>query len=211
MHKLILAAVAAVLVFSACEKEKKESGEGTEAKVESAGLVLENTISADREYMHNTYGKDYAWFESSIVLNNYLDEEGCDGSIASITNVFEYVVNKEASVDPIVVISTYTKDGEHSIEAREGMWVGDVILKDEGIKLNYQEAYAKMREVNLPVPHSVHCVLRNPLVPKVCNPQYIFGNTRTQIFVDAVTGEGKATNPAFEGFEGLKVPLGEWP
>ena len=220
MKKLLIAAVAATLIFTACEKVKKtttsETTTTTDNKtlvsdIKGAALTLENTISADRQYMFNTYGKDYAWFESSIILNNYLDEE-CDGSIASITNVFEYVVDKNVSIDPIVVLSTYTKDGKHTIETGEGMWVGDVVLKDEDIKLTYMEAFWKMQGSNLPKPHSLHCVLRNPLGPKMCNPQYIFGNTRTQIFVDAVTGECKATNPAFEGFEDkLKAPLGEWP
>jgi hypothetical protein len=51
-------------------------------------------------------------------------------------------------------------------------------------------------------------VLRKEVAPLDCNPQYIFGNKRAQLYVDAVTGEVKDYNPAYKGFT---MPLGEWP
>ena len=53
-------------------------------------------------------------------------------------------------------------------------------------------------EVNLPKPHSKHVVLRKQIGPKACNPQWIFGNITSQIYVDAVTGEVNSKNPAFD-------------
>ena len=53
--------------------------------------------------------------------------------------------------------------------------------------------------------------LGNPIGPVTINAQYIFGNLESQIWVDAVTGDVKNSNPAFPDSLGFKMPLGEWP
>ena len=53
-------------------------------------------------------------------------------------------------------------------------------------------------------------VLRKQVGPVDANPQWIFGNLHSQIYVDAVTGAVSKDNPAFDGLN-LGTPLGEWP
>ncbi len=45
-------------------------------------------------------------------------------------------------------------------------------------------------------------------VPKEANVQYIFGNSKVQLYVDAVAEDVSSDNPAFG--EGFGKPLGEW-
>ena len=70
-------------------------------------------------------------------------------------------------------------------------------------------ALERINQVNAPKPHSRYCVLRKEIAPNDINPQYIFGNSRAQLYVDAVTGTVCTENPAFAG--GFGLPLGEWP
>ena len=82
-------------------------------------------------------------------------------------------------------------------------------MNNEAIKVSFKEAYNKIMATNYPKPHSRHVVLRKEIGPQDANPQYIFGNSQAQIYVDAVTGDVTDKNPAFPA--DLKMPLGEWP
>lgn len=170
---------------------------------------VESLIAMDRMYMDLHYGPDYRWYEVQVVLNDYLDDENCDGSISSITTIFQVlsdVTEKSADVNVIMI----THNGEDTeIAVNHGFWIEDYCLNDEKIEVTFDEAYDKVCQVNLPKPHSKHVVLRNPIGPKSINTQYVFGNTRSQIWVDAVTGEAVNSNPAFP--TQLAKPLGEWP
>lgn len=171
-------------------------------------LVVENVVSTDREYMFMNYGGDYRWFETCVVLQNFLDEE-CDGTVAGISNVFQVVEEKDKGADTFVVLAAHTPDTT-AYEVKHGFWVEDFPLNEEEIKVTFAQAFEKLNQVNLPKPHSKQCVLRKEVGPKECNPQYIFGNVHAQIYVDAVTGDVSDTNPAFGDIK-LAKPLGEWP
>jgi hypothetical protein len=176
-----------IISCNSCKKEKKQ-----EAVVEKAEIVLERVNSIDKEYMFANYG-DYKWFESCIVLNSYLDEEN-DGTITGVSNVFQVIAR---DFDTKVVLIAHTADTT-AIEAKEhAFWVEDQPLNYEDIKVTFKEAYEKINQVNFPKPHSKQVVLRKQLGPKACNPQYIFGNQKAQLYVDAVTGEVTDKNPAF--------------
>ena len=97
-----------------------------------------------------------------------------------------------------------------NIEVKEGFWVEDYPLNNEAVCISFEEAFTKLMEANCPKPHSRHCVLRKEIGPVDANPQYIFGNSRAQIYVDATTGEVSTINPAFPDAN-LNGPLGEWP
>lgn len=201
MKKVFVMFVAALLLIGcSCENKKK----GTTVK---SNLNVENVNSTDKEYMFVNYGGDYKWFESCILLKDYLDEE-CDGTIAGISNVFQVVAEKERSADVIVVLTAHTPDTT-AYETKQGFWIEDFPLQTEDVKLTFKEAFEKINEVNLPKPHSKNCILRRPVGPLACNAQYVFGNTQTTLWVDAVTGEVKESCPAFP--EELKMPLDEWP
>ena len=201
MKKVLVVLAAAALLFGcACNKKKKEV-------TVKQNLNVEQVATTDKEYMFLNYGGNYKWFESCILLKDYLDEEN-DGTIAGISNVFQVIKEQGKSADVFVVLAAHTTDTT-AYDKKQGFWVEDSPLEVKEIKLTYKEAYDKIMAVNYSKPHSKNCILRKPIGPKTCNPQYVFGNIQSQLWVDAVTGEVRQSNPAFP--EDLKMPLGEWP
>ena len=199
-----------VVSFSSCNGCNKTADTTDESvnQVTDSVLVVEQAISNDREYMFMNYGGDYRWFETCIVLKNFLDEEN-DGAVTGISNVFQVVEEKEKGADTFVVLAAHVPDST-VYEVKHGFWVEDFPMNDEEIKVTFAQAFEKINQVNLPKPHSKQCVLRKQIGPKACNPQYIFGNVKAQIYVDAITGDVTDVNPAFGDIK-LETPLGEWP
>lgn len=156
---------------------------------------VENIISTDKEYMSKTYGDDYRWFETCILLNDYLDSEDCNGKVAGISNIFQVVIPKDNAFDTQVILASHTKDN-NSVEVKHAFWVEDFPITEDSI-IKFKDAYFKVMATNLPKPHSKQVVLRKQIGPKPCNPQYIFGNIQSQVYVDAITGVVTDINPAF--------------
>lgn len=209
MKKILIFSLLAFLVSgmiscSSCNKNKEK--ENTEVVTD---LNAENCISADIEKMFLTHGKDYRWFETCMRLKSYLDEDN-DGTLEELVNVFQVIIDSESGYDTKVYKFQHFSDGVIAQDSTIGFWVEDFPLETEAIKITYKEAFDKLMATNLPKPHSRYCTLRKQVGPKPCNPQYIFGNTKSQIYVDAVNGNVTDKNPAFEG-GGFKMPLGEWP
>lgn len=172
-----------------------------------AEFTFENVVSADKEFMSLNYGKGYVWYESTIVLANFLDEEN-DGEIATITDVFEVVTPQQDGYDTNVVFATHSKDAS-DVVAEHGVWFGDFVLFEGEIQLTFQEAFQRFAESNYPKPHSQYCVLRKEVGPNVSNPQYIFGNSTYCIYVDAVTGDVSDVSPAYNGTD-IEKPVTIW-
>lgn len=166
---------------------------------DSLGVNVEKTVALDKEFMFLNYGSDYRWFETCILLDEFLDEE-CDGSVTGVSNIFQAAEVKDDGVDVYVIMSSHTL-ASSTIEVVHTFWIEDLPMNEEQINLTYRDAFEKVMEVNYPKPHSQHVVLRKELGPKVANPQYIFGNTQAQLYVDAVTGEVRDTNPVYEGLD----------
>lgn len=189
---LIIALGIMTLCLSSCKNDKQQVATAVDLNVEKVTVT-------DKEYMFVNHGGDYRWFESCILLKNYLDEEN-DGAISEISNVFQVVKEFGKSADVFVVFATHTPDST-SYEVKDGFWVEDYNMSNEEIKISFKEAYDKIMAVNYPKPHSKHCVLRKQVGPVECNPQYIFGNQTAQLYVDAVTGDVTDKNPAFPDAE----------
>ena len=190
MKKTILFLMSLFLLCScnSCKNEK----EITPAKPTS----VENIIAMDKTAM-NLISKDYRWYETMILLDNYLDEDSVS-KIAEIVNVFQVVKNiTEKSFDTKVYKFQHFADGTCLKDSVDGFWIEDCPLIDSVKMITYEEAFNKMLEVNYPKPHSRHVCLRSPVGPRDCNPQWVFGNIESQIWIDAVTGEAKNSNPAF--------------
>ncbi len=206
---MILVCLSLMFGFTACEKKKTAVLD--DKAVNQTEFVVENLISMDRQDMFTNYGKVYRWYETCIVLDEFMDEE-CDGSIKGVSNVFQTIEEFEEgkSFDTHVVMFTHTPDTT-AVEVKWGFWVEDFPLNDEVIKVTFKEAFDKVMATNYPKPHSQHVVLRKEIGPNDANPQYIFGNSHAQIYVDAVTGEVSDKNPVFPSDVQLKKPLGEWP
>lgn len=212
MRKSILLVMSMLLCltvgFTSCNGCKNEPTE-PEATPEVAKLIVENVTNADRQYMFTNYGGDYRWFESCIVLKDFLDED-CDGTVAGISNVFQVVEEQGNGADVFVILAAHTPDTT-AYEIKHGFWVEDSPLNNEKIKVTFAQAFEKVNQVNLPKPHSRQVVLRKQVGPVDANPQYIFGNSHAQLYVDAVTGDVSDKNPCFPEDKGFKMPLGEWP
>jgi hypothetical protein len=73
----------------------------------------------------------------------------------------------------------------------------DERLNSSAINICYSKAFDMAMQSNYPKPHSKNCILRKPVGAKDCNPQWVFGNEESQIWVDATTGEVRDSNPAF--------------
>ena len=166
---------------------------------EEAGLVVENTVSTDKEDMFLNYGRVYEYFETSIMLKNFLDEEECDGSIECIVNAFMDIkkVEGEKDVDTDVVMFTHTERGDTTEVVPHTPWFGDFELNDEEINLTFAEAFERFMEANCPKPHSQYVVLRKPIGPTPTNALYIFGSTVDHWYVDAKTGEVFNDDPGY--------------
>lgn len=129
-----------------------------------AAFNVENILSADREFMFTYFGADYKWYETSILLSDYLDAKDADGTIAGVSNVF-YVVNQlDGSYDSFAQLIAHTPI-YYTTEAKHGIWVGDFPLNDTPINLTYKQAYEKVMASNFPKPHSRNCVLRREIGP----------------------------------------------
>ena len=221
-YTLLLTCMFSLMVgFSSCTQCSKA---GNEVKADTVlvdstvvdstaatGLVVENLISMDRQQMYNQYAKDYRWFESCILLKDFLDED-CDGTVAGVSNIFQVVEESEdgKTFDVHVVMFAHTPDTA-AVEVVHSFWVEDLPMENEAIKVTFKEAFEKVMAVNYPKPHSQHVVLRKQLGLIDANPQYIFGNTESQLYVDAVTGAVTDKNPVFPEDVKLAKPLGEWP
>jgi hypothetical protein len=188
MKKIILFVLTGLLLFS-CDPKKP----AVQSAVE---LTVENTISTDRQDMYINYNNNYSWFETCIVLDNYLDSDTTI-NVSAVSNIFQYLIEKEDGYDTNVVMFTHTTDTA-AVDVKHGaFWIGDCVLNNEEVKLTFKEALDRLMQANCPKPHSRQVVLREELGPNRINPQYIFGNIQEHVYVDAVTGDVNLSNPAF--------------
>lgn len=196
--KKILFVLIGGLIIAGCSCSKKNPKEQEVAKI-----VVENTISTDREAM-SLKNPNYKWFETGVIFENYLDEEN-DGTISEVVNVFQTVEGDSISFDTKVFKFQHFSDGTFASDSIKGFWIENFPLNKEEIKVTFDSAFVLINQVNLPKPHSRYCTLRKPIGPKSCNAQWVFGNIQSQIWVDAKTGEIRESNPAFP--DGFKI---EW-
>jgi hypothetical protein len=192
-----------LLVFSitmgltSCDPKKNKQ----EQKVNTFdALVVENTISTDKEYVFINYANDYRWYETCVLMKDFLDADCQDGTIEGVSNIFYVVEIFESGGDAYAIMCTHSDNGKDSIAVAHGLWIEDQDMSKESITITFRQAYEKMMQANYKKPHSRHCVLRKQVGPVQANAQYIFGNLKEQIYVDAVTGEVTDENPAFKGF-----------
>lgn len=216
--KLFLVALmfALSLGLSSCNcsgnKTQEETKDSTEVvATQTVALNVEQAISMDRQAMYLTHGGDYRWYETEILLPEFMDGDNATSEPVMIVNVFQTVVERGNGFDTWVYKYQHFNDGTVLTDSVAGFWIENWPMEDKAIKLKYTEAWDKMQAVNFPTPHSKHVTLRNPIGPVAINTQWIFGNVREQIWVDAVTGECTNSNPAFPEAKGFKMPLGEWP
>lgn len=191
---IVFTLLLSVFLFGSCTKCHNNNKEDIPVTDTVLTVTVEDIISNDIEAMKTKDLKEFVWFETMILLNNYLDEE-CDGSYQEIVNVFQGT--STINENPVVYKFQHFADGNFMQDSVDGFWVEDCILEDSLINIPYSEAFDLIMQVNYPKPHSKNAVLRNPLGPVKINPQWCFGNIDAQLWVDAFTGEVNTSNPAF--------------
>lgn len=206
-----------VLGFSSCTGCKGEAQEKvidtTEVSVKDSTVALnvEHAIAMDRQAMYLKFKDDYRWYETDILLPEFLDAEDVTSDPVMVVNILQGIVERGEGFDTWVFKFQHFNDGTVLTDSVQGFWIENQPLNDEVIKLKYTEAFDRIMQTNSPKPHSKHVTLRNPIGPIAINTQWIFGNIHEQLWVDAVTGDVKNSNPAFPEEKGFKMPLGEWP
>lgn len=191
MKKVIyfLTALAVVAGLASCKCTREQ---------EPVVLNPEATISLDRDAMA-AVDSTYRWFETRAEYDNFFDAD-TTLTLNKVESIFQ------VAVEDSLGIKTYVYDFVHELGVEdadpkviEGFVLDDMPLNTVEVALTFDEALERMMEANLPKPHSTKAVLRRELGPKQgVGAQYIFGNTESQVFVDAVTGEVTDKNPVFE-------------
>ena len=199
--------------FMSCTgcNSSKEDIKLQDSVVATAVLDVEHSIALDRQTMYVNYKDNYRWYETEILLPEFMDSDSATSNPEMIVNVLQSIVEKGNGADVWVHKFQHFRDGTVVHDSIQGFWIENYALNDEVIKLKYTEAWDRMMQTNFPKPHSRYVTLRNPIGPIAVNTQWIFGNIQEQIWVDAVTGDTKNSNPAFPKEKGFKMPLGEWP
>lgn len=188
--------------------EKTDKAVGTS---QVTSVIVENTISTDREGLFINFGDNVRWFETTITLKDFLNDENCDGSVANVVNTFQKIITFDKGYDTMVYLFQHDYLGTNKLDSIHTWFAEDNPLNEEQITLTFNDAFNRVMESNYPKPHSRYCVLRKEVGPVAANPQYIFGNNKSQLYVDAVTGEVNVQNPAYNKEGGFGKPLGEWP
>jgi len=202
--------VSLIIGFSSCTNCSNQPIKAQTELVAPATIDVEHAIATDRQAMYTNYGDNYRWYETEILLPEFMDSDSATSDPEMVVNVLQSLVEKGNGADVWVHKFQHFKDTVIH-DSIQGFWIENYALNDEVIKLKYKEAWDRMMQANYPKPHSKHVTLRNPIGPVAINTQWIFGNIHEQIWVDAVNGDTKNSNPAFPDSLGFKMPLGEWP
>ena len=193
MKKILSISLIALMVISlsSCNWFKNESESDNKTEI-----TIEDLVCEDTKYMVENYDTSFVYYETEIILNDFLDEE-CDGSFETVTNIFQTFADNDTLQKPTVFMFIHEGDSTQ-IENVTGYWLEDIALRDGDIVINYKDAYQKLIETNFPKPHAKTCTLRNEVGPCPSNAQYIFGDIDSQLYVDAITGDVLENSPAFD-------------
>lgn len=139
----------------------------------------------------------YQWRNSRVIFNDTLTFDNIDDlHITDINDVF-YYWDKDKGPQ-VQYINVNVKRGTQIPWPINDVWIEDKDLSDQPIKLSAEEAILKLKEWNGVLPKDCNfIILRLPVGPKDCNPQWTLGDIDDVLFIDAVTGEIRDSNPAF--------------
>ena len=205
-----------VLFFASCSGcSNKNNTSNDSLSIDSVTtevtLDVDHAIAVDRQTMYAKFKDSYRWYETCMRLPEFLDSENVTSEPTILVNIFQSIEVFDGGADTYVWKFQHFPDGTVSVDSIHSFWIEDNPLNDNVIKFNYKAAFDRMMQSNFPKPHSKNVTLRNPIGPVDINAQWIFGNINEQLWVDAVTGDVRNSNPAFPKEKGFKMPLGEWP
>lgn len=156
-----------------------------------------NIIQFLKEQGHEIALNNYQWRNSLVILNDTVTAENIDDlHIVSIRDVFYYWSNKFGP--QVQYITDHVVYGTQIPYPISDVWIEDRDMSNAPIKLSAEDALNRLKEWNGILPKDCNfIILRLPVGPKDCNPQWVFGDVGDVLFIDAVTGEIRTWNPAF--------------
>lgn len=156
-----------------------------------------NIIQFLKEQGHEIALNNYQWRNSLVILNDTVTAENIDDlHIVSIRDVFYYWSNKFGP--QVQYITDHVVYGTQIPYPISDVWIEDRDMSNAPIKLSAEDALTRLKEWNGILPKDCNfIILRLPVGPKDCNPQWVFGDVGDVLFIDAVTGEIRTWNPAF--------------
>lgn len=204
MKKLMFGLIGLVALFTTACVDLDPDGDKT-ARI----LNVEDINEGDLQYMKENYKNNYRWYQSSILLKEYLDAENQTGEVAEITNIFMIITDPGKSFDTNIIMFRHTLEDD-DIDIIPSLWIEeDVNIKEGLVDVKFKDAVKKAL-TSKPVLHTKRVVLRDHLGPRDINPQYTFGNNHGLIFIDATYGTLAHEQPAFMGTP-FETWYGEWP
>lgn len=139
----------------------------------------------------------YEWRNSLVILNDTVTLENIDDlHVVSVRDVFYYWDNQFGP--QVQYITSHVKYGVQIPWPICDVWIEDGNMSDKPIKISAEQALMRLKEWNGILPKDCNfIILRLPVGPKDCNPQWTFGDVDDVLFIDAVTGEIRDYDPAF--------------
>lgn len=139
----------------------------------------------------------YEWRNSLVILNDTVTAENIDDlHVVSIRDVFYYWDNQFGP--QVQYITSHVKYGVQIPWPICDVWIEDSDMSEQPIKISAEQALMRLKEWNGILPKDCNfIILRLPVGPKDCNPQWTFGDVDDVLFIDAVTGEIRDYDPAF--------------
>lgn len=190
-----------------CQSEKKEQPNEIVTYHDYDGVVQDFTAGVSqiqalhRQTMYSLAQqvqpvKGYQWRNSRVIFNDTLTFDNIDDlHITDINDVFYYW--DKVKGPQLQYVNVNVKRGTQIPWPINDVWIEDDDLSDQPIKLSCEDAILRLKEWNGVLPKSYFITLRLPVGPKTCNPQWTFGDEYDVLFIDAVTGEVRSSNPAF--------------
>ena len=204
MGVLLLAVMALVCSCNGCKGETPKIDDPVVVYHDYDGVVQDFTAGVGHiQALHRqtmaslTDGNEYQWRNSRVILNDTVTMENIDDlHVVSIRDVFFYWDNQRGP--QVQYITDHVKYGTQIPWPINDVWIEDKDMSGKPIKLSAEEALMRLKEWNGILPKDCNfIILRLPVGPKDCNPQWTFGDVDDVLFIDAVTGEIRDYDPAF--------------
>lgn len=204
MGVLLLAVMALVCSCNGCKGETPKIDDPVVVYHDYDGVVQDFTAgTAQIQALHRqtmaslTGGKEYQWRNSRVILNDTVTMENIDDlHVVAVNDVFFYWDSVKGPM--VQYINSHVKYGVQIPYPINDVWIEDKDMSDKPIKLSAEEALMRLKEWNGILPKDCNfIILRLPVGPKDCNPQWTFGDVDDVLFIDAMTGEIRDYDPAF--------------
>lgn len=201
---LLLAVMALVCSCNGCKGETPKIGVPVAVYHDYDGMVQDFTVGVSHiQALHRqtmaslTDGNEYQWRNSRVILNDTVTMENIDDlHVVAVNDVFFYWDNAKGPM--VQYINSHVKYGVQIPYPICDVWIEDKDMSDKPIKLSAEQALMRLKEYNGILPKDCNfIILRLPVGPKDCNPQWTFGDVDDVLFIDAVTGEIRDYDPAF--------------